>query len=176
MFKEKFGFIPKKTVEFDGRVLKIGNYELLIDEVFCVYFRPFNFSKNEWGTVYFSLDGSDYNVGKLINKNMFSFTSKQTNSVFKLLELIDTSVVIKENDLGLLPTHQKKVKKAISCPECKSINVDFMGNDRKGFSAGKAVAGTVLTGGVGALAGFAGKKGDDQWHCKDCGQTFTTKK
>lgn len=67
------------------------------------------------------------------------------------------------------------IAKTVHCPKCKSINAEFMSNDRKAFSAGKAVAGTVLTGGVGALAGFAGKKGDNQWHCKDCGSTFATK-
>ncbi len=33
-----------------------------------------------------------------------------------------------------------------------------MQNNRKGFSTGKAIGGAVLTGGVGAIAGFAGKK------------------
>ena len=48
-----------------------------------------------------------------------------------------------------------------------------MQNDRKGFSFGKAAGGVLLTGGVGSLAGFAGKKGKyDIWHCKDCGKRF----
>ena len=51
-----------------------------------------------------------------------------------------------------------------------------MVQQRKGFSIGKAAAGTIMTGGVGALAGFAGKKGKKEWHCKNCGAVFTTKK
>ena len=47
-----------------------------------------------------------------------------------------------------------------------------MQNNRKGFSIGKAVGGAILTGGIGTLAGFAGKKGKNEWHCSDCGRTF----
>lgn len=66
--------------------------------------------------------------------------------------------------------------RAVKCPHCKSTDVEFMVQQRKGFSIGKAAAGTILTGGVGALAGFAGKKGKKEWHCKNCGAVFTTKK
>jgi len=45
------------------------------------------------------------------------------------------------------------------CPYCHSKNIQFMNQDRKGFSVGKAAAGAILTGGIGTLAGFAGKKG-----------------
>lgn len=63
--------------------------------------------------------------------------------------------------------------KNIKCIRCKSTNVEYMTNDRKGFSVGKAAAGGLLTGGVGTLAGFAGKKGKKNiWHCKDCGKQF----
>lgn len=65
--------------------------------------------------------------------------------------------------------------RAIKCPHCKSTDVEFMVQQRKGFSVGKAAAGTIMTGGVGALAGFAGKKGKKEWHCKNCGAVFTTK-
>lgn len=59
------------------------------------------------------------------------------------------------------------------CPNCRSYNIEHLGNNRKKFSVGKAVGGAVLTGGVGTLAGFVGKKGkDSSWHCKECGQTF----
>jgi len=65
--------------------------------------------------------------------------------------------------------------RAIKCPHCKSTDVEFMVQQRKSFSIGKAAAGTIMTGGVGALAGFAGKKGKKEWHCKNCGAVFTTK-
>lgn len=66
--------------------------------------------------------------------------------------------------------------RAIKCPHCKSTDVEFMVQQRKSFSIGKAAAGTIMTGGVGALAGFAGKKGKKEWHCKNCGAVFATKK
>ena len=66
--------------------------------------------------------------------------------------------------------------RAVKCPHCKSTDVEFMVQQRKAFSIGKAAAGTVMTGGVGALAGFAGKKGKKEWHCKNCGAVFATKK
>ena len=64
---------------------------------------------------------------------------------------------------------------AIKCPKCNSTNVQFMQQDKKAFSIGKAVGGTILTGGVGALAGFAGKKGKKQWFCQNCNSIFETK-
>lgn len=72
--------------------------------------------------------------------------------------------------------HKKATAKAVKCPHCKSTDVEFMVQQRKAFSVGKAVAGTALTGGVGSLAGFAGKKGKKEWHCKNCGTVFATKK
>ena len=63
----------------------------------------------------------------------------------------------------------------IKCPKCRSVNVQVLGNDRKGFSVGKAVGGALLTGGVGLLAGFAGKKGKYEVFCGDCGHRFQVK-
>ena len=77
------------------------------------------------------------------------------------------------NDVSLRATGTvSKVK----CPVCKSTNITFMQNDRKSFSVGKAVGGAILTGGVGAIAGFAGKKGKNQYHCNNCGRNFKSKK
>lgn len=66
-------------------------------------------------------------------------------------------------------------EKGVYCPKCRSKNVEFMQNNRKGFSAGKAVTGAALTGGIGTLAGFAGKKGKNEWHCTNCGNVFKKK-
>lgn len=61
------------------------------------------------------------------------------------------------------------------CPNCSSKDIQFMQNNKKSFSVGKAAAGAALTGGIGTLAGFAGKKGKNQWFCKTCGSIFETK-
>jgi len=71
--------------------------------------------------------------------------------------------------------NQMKKQNIITCPNCNSKDVSFLQQDKKAFSVGKAVGGAVLTGGIGALAGFAGKKGNKQWHCKNCGNFFETK-
>ncbi|WP_255463149.1 SHOCT domain-containing protein [Lactobacillus sp. 3B(2020)] len=60
------------------------------------------------------------------------------------------------------------------CPYCASHDVSPISEDKKAFSFGKAVGGALLTGGVGALAGFAGKKtGKLVWVCNNCHSKFT---
>lgn len=61
------------------------------------------------------------------------------------------------------------------CPNCGSVHVDMVGKSRKGFSVGKAVAGAALAGGVGLLAGFAGKKNGTEFFCYACHKTFKIK-
>lgn len=69
----------------------------------------------------------------------------------------------------------KKTKK-LSCPKCGSENLQFVGNNRKAFSVGKAVGGAVLTGGIGVMAGFIGKKSKkNSFVCLDCGKEFKVK-
>lgn len=59
------------------------------------------------------------------------------------------------------------------CPYCGSENVQPLGQHRKMFSVGKAVGGAVLTGGVGAVAGFLGKNTKQtDFVCMDCGKQF----
>ncbi len=83
------------------------------------------------------------------------------------------SIKVKIDSAG--DTQKKNVTTINVCPNCKNTNIQFMQNNKKNFSVGKAAAGTVLTGGIGLLAGFAGKKGKNQWHCNNCGNTFETK-
>lgn len=54
------------------------------------------------------------------------------------------------------------------CPKCGS---DKLTANAKGFSAGKAAVGGVLTGGIGLLAGFHGK-GNIIITCLSCGNKF----
>ena len=65
--------------------------------------------------------------------------------------------------------------KTMACPKCKSTNIEVLGERRKGFSVGKAIGGGLLTGGIGVLAGFAGKKGKFEVFCKDCGYRWKVK-
>ncbi|MCC4413347.1 hypothetical protein LMB68_03255 [Limosilactobacillus reuteri] len=69
--------------------------------------------------------------------------------------------------------HQLKNRSKIKCPKCRSTNVQPLGVHKKGFSVGKAVGGTILVGGVGSLAGFAGKRSKKtDFVCMNCGKQF----
>lgn len=56
----------------------------------------------------------------------------------------------------------------LRCPKCNSTQLTA---DKRGYSAGKAVAGAVLTGGIGLLAGLHGK---DKIiiYCMACGEKW----
>lgn len=56
----------------------------------------------------------------------------------------------------------------IKCPKCSSTQLT---TDKKGFSGKKAVAGAVLTGGIGILAGTIGSN-DVIITCLKCGNHF----
>lgn len=68
---------------------------------------------------------------------------------------------------------KQEQQNTLICPKCGSTKITFAGNKRKSFSVGKAVGGAVLTGGIGTLAGFAGKKGKkNKFVCLSCGKGF----
>src|SRR5690606_13338265 len=60
----------------------------------------------------------------------------------------------------------------IRCPKCGSTQLTAQ---KRGFSGGKAVAGAVITGGVGLLAGLHGKDKLDIY-CMNCGNKWNPKK
>lgn len=70
---------------------------------------------------------------------------------------------------------RKKEKNNVRCPKCGSLNVAPIGESKKGFSVGKAIGGGVLTGGLGTMAGFIGKKRGNNFYCQDCGNIYTVK-
>lgn len=79
-----------------------------------------------------------------------------------------------KNDRSLKAISKDKAEgETLFCPCCNSENVKPLGADRKAFSVGKAAAGAALTGGLGLLAGFAGKKtGMTDFVCMNCGKQF----
>lgn len=56
----------------------------------------------------------------------------------------------------------------VHCPQCGSTQITA---NKKGFSGGKAVAGVVLTGGIGLLAGTIGSN-KVTITCLNCGNQF----
>lgn len=90
--------------------------------------------------------------------------------------IVQSGFEVKEYEPPTVEELEEQLNPKIKCPECNSLDIQFMQNNKKSFSVGKAIGGGILTGGVGTLAGFVGKKGDDQWRCNDCGNIFTSKK
>lgn len=68
------------------------------------------------------------------------------------------------------PISSKKIvdEEYICCPKCNSKEIH---SEQKGFSGGKALAGVLVTGGIGLLAGTIGSK-DINITCLKCGNKF----
>lgn len=66
--------------------------------------------------------------------------------------------------------------KTLICPYCGSDKIYAVGRTKKGFSTKKAIVGGLLTGGIGLIAGFAGKSGKMEYCCKKCNRSFTKPK
>lgn len=119
----------------------------------------------------YQLKDKSYICGDCLKNAGFNFGTED-------LTYLKTTVTLSSlfNDHSSHTQNTKIDPYAIKCPKCKSTNVQFMQQGKKAFSIGKAVGGAVLTGGIGTLAGFAGKKGKKQWFCQNCNNTFETKK
>lgn len=63
---------------------------------------------------------------------------------------------------------QPQQEEYLCCPKCGSRELHA---EHKGFSGGKALAGAILTGGIGLLAGTIGSR-DTQITCLKCGKKF----
>ena len=63
---------------------------------------------------------------------------------------------------------QTQQEEYICCPKCLSRELHA---EHKGFSGGKALAGALITGGIGLLAGTIGSN-DTQITCLKCGNKF----
>lgn len=62
----------------------------------------------------------------------------------------------------------QQAEEYLCCPKCGSRELH---SEHKGFSGGKALAGAILTGGIGLLAGTIGSK-DTQITCLKCAHKF----
>lgn len=65
-------------------------------------------------------------------------------------------------------TKKEVEEEYLCCPKCNSKELH---SEQKGFSGGKALAGALLTGGIGLLAGTIGSKNIDIT-CLKCGNKF----
>lgn len=102
-------------------------------------------------------------------------TTEATNTVIprKLKKRIKDFSSEELLNLNRSSTNNSENQNVLNCPYCGSTNINTLGADKKNFSVGKATAGAILTGGVGLLAGFAGKKtGKTNFVCMNCGKQF----
>lgn len=63
------------------------------------------------------------------------------------------------------------IDEPIRCPKCSSTQITA---EKKGYSSGKALAGALVTGGIGLLAGFHGS-GNIKVICLKCGNSWKPK-
>ena len=74
--------------------------------------------------------------------------------------------------------HIKKLQKTttqMKCPKCYSVDIFVIGENKKDFSFKKAMAGNILIGRNGSMAGFAGEKIGYDCFCGDCKHRFLLK-
>lgn len=173
MYERKIGALKKKLVTYDGHTLTIGKKtQIAKNEIQTIFYKEPTLTES--GSIYFSKNGESTPVNfSDVTRLTLYFNRKYQGAVEELLNVLDLPV---ETDTKATTNVKSKNKKIIKCPNCSSSDVAFMGNNKKSFSTGKAVAGGLLTGGIGTLAGFAGKKGKtDRWHCTNCGNVFESK-
>lgn len=108
-----------------------------------------------------------YDQGTKVNLKQINQLEKEEKQSEKAVRNI---IKYQEN----INKQEKQAKQnTLECPNCGSNNITFAGNKRKSFSVSKAVGGAVLTGGIGTLAGFTGKKGKkNKFICMSCGKEF----
>lgn len=124
--------------------------------------------ENKLKRVWDGINNTADKINPIFNKST-DLINKATQVGVRSLNKSSEKTSEKLNDVTNHSIGQKKIK----CPRCKSLDVSFMKNDRKKFSVGKALGGNLLAGGVGTLAGFAGKEGNkNHWRCNECGTTF----
>lgn len=180
------GIRNNKTVYIERLWRK--EFSVDIRDIKRLYFRnPTFFSDNlingyglfDDGFVYISLDG-DIEDNPLKSSQTFTYTRPYKRDVAKFvrqLQYINENIEV----IQVKRYYNMHKDRAVNenrfypiCPSCQSEQVHYMGNQSKRFSVKKALVGGLLTGGIGAVAGFAGKKGPDQWQCSQCRNIFET--
>lgn len=163
-------------IQIRGNILVIDKKKLIyLNKIDTVYKGA---SGATDGYIYFSEDGKEPKNLLTVLKSGFTYSPREEG---KIMNILDESGIKVRNVRGGMGSTSQSNKKSSNrptvnrkkCPQCESTNLEFMQNNRKKFSVGKAVGGALLTGGIGAIAGFAGKDGKkDTWHCKKYGNVF----
>jgi len=89
---------------------------------------------------------------------------KNTSPQAPAIETEQKQPILKPNVYRKPPVNNDSIK----CPKCGSTQISA---NRKGFGAGKAVGGAILTGGIGLLGGFIGSR-KMLLTCLNCGKQW----
>lgn len=190
-FEAKFGSVLKKNVKTEGNHIYISSGRINPTDYLKIYLSPPTLMNS--GYLYFSRNGEPPTSEAMISITGFTYTNKQSKEMDTFLDILSgiegleievsstplTSMrlekSVSQNEAKKEKTRANKAEaKKLKCPKCKSTNLQYAGNKKKGFSVGKAIGGAALTGGFGTLAGFAGKAGKkENWICMDCGNKFS---
>lgn len=98
-------------------------------------------------------------------------TWKATNVALEMYNNNELREIVEQYRLGHPVTVNININEndgQIRCPKCHSNQIEI---DKQGFSAGKALVGGILTGGIGLVAGFHGKN-KRKGKCLHCGHTW----
>lgn len=96
---------------------------------------------------------------------------KGTSVALKMYDNNQLREIVEQYKLGHAVTVNVSVNEddgQLRCPKCHSNQIEI---DKQGFSAGKALVGGILTGGIGLVAGFHGKN-KRKGKCLHCGHTW----
>ena len=96
-----------------------------------------------------------------------SIPLSRAQSFKEIAEKHGVSVTIKSSRKVPSPAPKPQAPPVARCPKCGSTSIQAV---RKGFSFGKALVGTAVFGGVGAVAGLANDK--YQRYCLNCGKKW----
>lgn len=177
--------ILKKAVITDDKV-KVGRLEIKNDEITEIKYQM----ATTWiqGFITFCTNVGGQSVKKLedtsLDKNSIQFYKKRNEEVEKVLEYFKDKVILtdiqqsqknaKENLKQKEKQKEKELKESgkLYCPKCLSTQIQA---GEKGFRTGKAIAGRLIAGPIGLLAGNFGSK-KVELICLECGHRWEPKK
>ncbi|WP_225743334.1 SHOCT domain-containing protein [Marinilactibacillus sp. Marseille-P9653] len=97
MFEAKFGRILKTKVTYDGERLTIDKKSIPLDDIQCIYRRPFSLMNNQFASIYISTDGKNIDKPDPFNFKYIEHTKKQATYIDDLLNLLDKNVINQDN-------------------------------------------------------------------------------
>lgn len=150
MFEEKFGRIIKTKVTFDGKNLIVGNKQLDVNNIKCIYTRPFSLLKNQWPSIYISTDGKDVTKPTPTDPFFIEYTKNQKGAIDNLIDLLGKDVIDKQTTNDSLGHDSKK------------LDLEILSDSKNEFKSGIVVL-SYIDEGVTYLDNFFKKSYETQY-------------